>query len=220
MLIPNSYTRNGEAKYELQIRSFFVSTKTGKKTWDEPPSGACVIEYANEEVRRMAEAQKQDLECVHLPHNNNDSNAKDSKNHNRRMGNRIMKLIKRRNENGKGSDSDNGTNERRRVSVKKGSGMHNILNESQKFVNNDYDLECALANSMSESNDLERVLAKSLHDSCGKEKDEDEEELALATALSLSMKQLPLDDNVKEKNVASTGSSDAAEEHTCSSNII
>lgn len=211
MLIPNSYTRNSEAKYELQIRSFFVSTKTGKKTWDEPPSGAEVIEYANEEVRRMAEAQKQDLECVHVPNNSNcSSNTKDTKN--RRLGNRIMKLMKRRNKNGKDSDDDNETNDKMRVSVKKGSGMDEVLNGSQEFVSNDYDLECALANSMLESNDLERVLARSLHDSCGKQIDE-EEEIALATALSLSMKHLSLDDNVEEENIAIT-SSDAAEEHT------
>lgn len=54
--------RNG--KYHLQIRSFFESSNTGKKAWDEPPSGATNIIWASEEARNLAELQLKDVKII------------------------------------------------------------------------------------------------------------------------------------------------------------
>ena len=62
-LIITGATRNGEERYELQIRSFFESTLTGSRAWDEPPSGAHQIQYASAEAKEMAEAQMEDLQA-------------------------------------------------------------------------------------------------------------------------------------------------------------
>ena len=45
----------------LTIRSYFQNRRTGKKVWDEPPSGASKIVPASEEMRRMANIQLGDL---------------------------------------------------------------------------------------------------------------------------------------------------------------
>jgi hypothetical protein len=45
----------------LTIRSYFQNRRTGKKVWDEPPSGASKIVPASEEMRRMAAIQLDDL---------------------------------------------------------------------------------------------------------------------------------------------------------------
>ena len=60
MLDPSK--RNG--KYHLQIRSFFESSNTGKKAWDEPPSGATNIIWASEEARNLAELQLKDVKII------------------------------------------------------------------------------------------------------------------------------------------------------------
>ena len=179
MLIPNTYNRNGEAKYELQIRSFFVSINTGKKTWDEPPSGAERIEYATDEVREMAEAQKRDLECVDVLGEKNDSNKSDEKS--KRFGFRIKNFMNRRRlSNNEISDSAN-----RKVKVREGSEMDEILKGS--FHD---DFEKALANSLNEASDMDKALARSINDVQYRERQmEEDEELALAKALSLSMNQ-------------------------------
>ena len=56
--------RNGEETYELQIRSFFESSRTGARAWDEPPSGAHQIRYASTEARNMAQIQMDDLQAA------------------------------------------------------------------------------------------------------------------------------------------------------------
>eukprot|EP00536_Pseudo-nitzschia_multiseries_P010794 jgi/Psemu1/289290/fgenesh1_pg.342_\ len=45
----------------LTIRSYFQNQRTGKKVWDEPPSGASNIVPASEEMRRMADIQLSEL---------------------------------------------------------------------------------------------------------------------------------------------------------------
>jgi len=47
----------------LIIRSYFQNQRTGKKMWDEPPSGASNVVPASEEMRRMAEIQLDEV-CV------------------------------------------------------------------------------------------------------------------------------------------------------------
>lgn len=64
MLIPGGATRNGEETYELQIRSFFESTLSGTRAWDEPPSGAHTIQYASMDAKQMAQTQMDDLQAA------------------------------------------------------------------------------------------------------------------------------------------------------------
>lgn len=54
-------TSNGSDSSNLIIRSYFQNMRTGKKVWDEPPSGASNIVPASEEMRRMAEMQLGEL---------------------------------------------------------------------------------------------------------------------------------------------------------------
>ena len=178
MLIPNCFTKSGEPKYEIQIRSFFVSTKTGKKIWDEPPSGAEAIEYANEEVRRMAEAQKQDLECVTVPNGNGDKKEK------KKFGARVMSKLKGGSFRRKSGVSKNGANNNA-IQVKKNSQMSDFLQGSSLFSpefhhhnNPDSDFEIALAKSANEESNSIRT----------QQKRKEEEELAIAMAMSLSVK--------------------------------
>jgi hypothetical protein len=49
---------------QLEIRSFFESTTTKEKVWDEPPSGAVNIVWASDEAKEMAAAQILDLQIV------------------------------------------------------------------------------------------------------------------------------------------------------------
>jgi hypothetical protein len=173
MLIPNVYTKTGGAKYELQIRSFYESTMTGKKTWDEPPSGAESIEYANEEVRRMAELQKKSIESVHVYVPESSTGASTSVNPNgkgkknkegKRFGKRVMRLIRRkskkniddRNETFNCDNSNNDNNN------KKGEDDHNIDNNDDNDYNyNNNDDERKLPSHMKNSETENMLLQQS-----------------------------------------------------------
>lgn len=176
MLIPNCYTKTGEPKYELQIRSFFVSTKTGKKIWDEPPSGAEVIEYANEEIMRMAEAQKRDLECVSVQNGNGKKKEK------KKLGARVMSRLRRGSFKRKNKVSKNDVNSNA-VQLKKNSRISEILQESSREF---YD------NSNEPDANLQMALAKSASEECNEihtqRERREEEQLAVAMAMSLSVK--------------------------------
>jgi len=54
---------NGDGN-NLIIRSYYQNNRTGKKVWDEPPSGASKIVPASQEMRRMAELQLDELYVV------------------------------------------------------------------------------------------------------------------------------------------------------------
>ena len=46
-----------DASQRLQLRPYFQSRNTGKRVWDEPPSGASNIIYATPEARKMAQVR-------------------------------------------------------------------------------------------------------------------------------------------------------------------
>lgn len=158
--------------------------------------GADEIEYANEEVRRMAEAQKRDLESIAIPSDNmnddngNENNNKSNNKNNKTIGRKIKNMMQKRrtknnNSNSKSPDDDE-NKEPRRIHVKDASQMSQILNGSSDF---DSDLHCALVRSSNETSELDRVCAASLEEAkCNKKKMQEEEDLAVATALSLSLK--------------------------------
>jgi len=49
---------------KLVIRSYYQSSRSGKRVWDEPPSGASNIRPAPEEMRRMAKLQLTELQVA------------------------------------------------------------------------------------------------------------------------------------------------------------
>jgi hypothetical protein len=49
---------------QLMIRSYFQNKRSGKRVWDEPPSGASHVVAATEEMHRMASVQLQELQIV------------------------------------------------------------------------------------------------------------------------------------------------------------
>lgn len=59
----NNGNGNGDGS-NLIIRSYFQNQRTGKKVWDEPPSGASMTVSASEQMRRMAELQLDELHVV------------------------------------------------------------------------------------------------------------------------------------------------------------
>lgn len=65
IVIPeNTGAKRKEPRYELRIKSFFESTHTGKRSWDEPPSGATTIQYATDEERTRAKNDKEMLQTT------------------------------------------------------------------------------------------------------------------------------------------------------------
>ena len=49
---------------KLMIRSYYQNERSGKRVWDEPPSGASHIRHATEDMRRMAQVQLDELHVV------------------------------------------------------------------------------------------------------------------------------------------------------------
>ena len=59
---PRNYKKNNDGSGpSLVIRSYYQNTRTGKRVWDEPPSGATNIIPASEEMRKMATLQLNEL---------------------------------------------------------------------------------------------------------------------------------------------------------------
>ncbi len=176
MLVPNAYTRTGQAKYELQIRSFFESQLSGQKCWDEPPSGAESIQYANDEMRRMAEMQKNDLEGVNISQSNDDYSGDDhnhvsNRNSNNNLGNNgrgrklfgtKMKNLFHRRRREKNNDQDSAIGRGMRgVTIKEDSLISEFLNESK---DGDYNPN---------RNNFEYAIAQSLNDSSNNDNNND-----------------------------------------------
>jgi len=74
----NKGTKNKE-RYELHIKSFFESALTGKRSWDEPPSGATTIQYASDEDRRRAEEERATLQTTTRSYGCNDAQKETSR---------------------------------------------------------------------------------------------------------------------------------------------
>jgi hypothetical protein len=72
-----SATTDGRPK--LLVRSYYRSSRTHEKVWDEPPSGASRVEHATPEMRTKAELQLQELQLT-LEMIPDEEGAEDSKN--------------------------------------------------------------------------------------------------------------------------------------------
>lgn len=64
MLNMNPREKKKNNTYQLQVRSLFESKASGKKVWDEPPSGAKNVTWASDDVKLMAEVQMKDLKVL------------------------------------------------------------------------------------------------------------------------------------------------------------
>ena len=57
-------TTESRQPQQLMIRSYFENSRSGKRVWDEPPSGASHVRAATEEMHRMAQVQLQEMQIV------------------------------------------------------------------------------------------------------------------------------------------------------------
>ncbi|CAJ1969742.1 unnamed protein product [Cylindrotheca closterium] len=174
---------SNEEKGTLVIRSYYQNSRTNERVWDEPPSGATNIIPANEEVRRMANLQ---LEELHLVKKGGKNKKKDKK-----KGNFMGKLFGLPS----GNKKTDKKKEKRRIEYKPGSQMY------AKQAQNDTEdalMQQAIAASIAESNgetyvqpppqqqsslDDEMAMAQALSMSAA---EQEASENALAHALSLS----------------------------------
>jgi hypothetical protein len=141
--------------YQLQVRSFFESSTTQNKAWDEPPSGAKNIVWANEGMREMANVQLQDLSQVGKPSTSGDQNS-EKKKHKKGLWVRRLSLPFGKKTSGKNSKAEsNGIEQKDRpmYEYNKGSDTHQFVTfsgESKEATlsTNDINLQKALQVSM------------------------------------------------------------------------
>jgi len=141
--------------YQLQVRSFFESSTTHNKAWDEPPSGAKNIVWANEGMREMANVQLQDLSQVGRPTAINDQNSEKKKH---KKGSWVKRLPlpfgrKMSGKNSKAETNDKEKKDRPMYEYNKGSDTHQFVTfsgESKEATlsTNDINLQKALQVSM------------------------------------------------------------------------
>lgn len=128
-----STNTNERSSSKLVLRSYYQNQRTGKKVWDEPPSGASRIVPATEEMRRMAELQLDELYVPTSPSANNEDMANNSSKKNKGGG-----IFRRGNNtnctNGgtKGEKTSSGTsaNNSRRIRYKPNSNLLTMGNAS------------------------------------------------------------------------------------------
>eukprot|EP01083_Nonionella_stella_P274476 931741_1 len=137
--------------YQLQVRSFFESSATHNKAWDEPPSGAKNIVWANEGMREMANMQLKDLSQVGCSDQNSEK-----KKHKKRSWVRRLPLNFGKKTSGKNSKSENNGNEKKERPMYEyniGSDTHQFVTSSGEskgatLSTNDINLQKALQVSM------------------------------------------------------------------------
>jgi len=148
----------GSDSSNLIIRSYFQNMRTGKKVWDEPPSGASNILPASEEMRRMAEMQLGELYVKTTTradggsmNEGNDSTNKSSKKKSSSGG-----LFGRSNTTNGSNSGSKGENTQRRIRYKPDSALNTTgpASKSDRRSNeslNDRQLQEAIKRSMYES---------------------------------------------------------------------
>mmetsp|Transcript_17440 Transcript_17440/g.49270 ORF Transcript_17440/g.49270 Transcript_17440/m.49270 type:complete len:453 (-) Transcript_17440:76-1434(-) len=180
---------------KLIIRSFYQNTRTGKRVWDEPPSGASKIMPASDEMRRMAQIQLRDMQVVvhpvedAAPASASSSSAKDSKKNKRGFFGFRKKKDKKKPEK----------TEERVIQYKKGSQLRSNAGRPSQgartagdIEDDDFDMQAAIAQSIAESQGIPHSETAVIKEERSRRQHEaqfataDDEELAMAKALSLS----------------------------------
>ena len=175
----------------LTIRSYFQNRRTGKKVWDEPPSGASKIVPASEEMRRMADIQLDELYVatatigadntniggivegstgiddihsydVYGDNNNVDSNNTMNDNHNNKKKSFVNGLFRRKGaDKTKGDDKRDSANSSRQIRYKPGS---NLAMNGDAVRNNNTSSRRSSSNSNSSSNNRNTLNDRQLQE--------------------------------------------------------
>lgn len=176
---PSSKPKNSTSSAgKLIIRSYFQNNRSGKRVWDEPPSGASQILPATEEMRRMAEMQLAELHLVTgqtqsqlQTQSQTQSHSQDSEPRKRRSFFGF----------GKKKEKDKGHTTQTKIRYKPGSALLTIAPGNDRG-DSDAQLQEAIARSLAESQGIPyngNVATLPI----------DDDELAMAKALSLSAAQ-------------------------------
>lgn len=181
-----------EVQEKLQVRSYFQNLTTGKRVWDEPPSGASNIIPASEEMRRMAALQLDELYVATTGDGDggegsstNNTNANKSDNMKKKKpGLKSLFGMGRNKSTDSSSTSTNSNN--KKIQYKAGSSLL-VSGGSSGGV--DPHLQAAIAQSIAESQGIPSsaaarnngVAAAATH-----QQSEVDPDLAIAMALSLS----------------------------------
>lgn len=168
MVVPGNAGAKNKETYELHIKSFFESALTGKRSWDEPPSGATTISYASDEDHKKAEEERATLQMTTRSYGSNDVQKEPSRNFSRLN---VFRRWRRRKNKGSGN-SDGGitptANSDRRVT----NALTNASESNTNNLNLDEQNAIAMAQALSLSereieNDKERetMIQNVIHDS-------------------------------------------------------
>ena len=161
---------------KLVVRSFYQSKQTGRREWDEPPSGATHIRAATDEMRKMANLQLTEMQVVTgAIDNNNKVPASPNNNPKKKKGFSLNPFKK----NKKDKNNDK---ERRKIQYKSGS---QFAVKKHPGHGEDAQLQEAIAMSLAEARGEEYVPGAAAAGRSGID-DEDDDEIAMAKALSMS----------------------------------
>jgi hypothetical protein len=184
-----------ELQAKLQIRSYYENRTTGKRVWDEPPTGASHIIPATKEMHKMATIQLDELyiatEVDDIEDNDGggketeDNAAKETK-----KKNGFMKGLF----GGRKKNNDGDKKMTSKIRYKPDSKLMTTTTESSSNVRS------SSGKKSTTDRELQAAIERSIADSQGKpyneleEEEEDDEELAMAKALSLSASNDQIED--------------------------
>ena len=144
---------NGDGN-SLIVRSYFQNSRTGKKVWDEPPSGASRIVPATQDMRRMAELQLEEVyvatvstELVDTSGSTSSSNKSKSK---KALGGGLFRRLNSAATNSESSGSNRGSTSRR-IRYKPDSQLYPPRAAPGSHQNEDRQLREAIERSIAET---------------------------------------------------------------------
>ncbi|KAL3908448.1 MAG: hypothetical protein SGILL_008476 [Bacillariaceae sp.] len=183
-----------EIQEKLQVRSYFENLTTGKRVWDEPPSGASHIIPATEEMRRMATMQLDDLYVATMANGSGDNGSggdqnNDSKNKgsNKSDDKKKMGGIKSLFKFGKKDKDSNANPKETKIQYRPGSNLLATVSgengSGSRTQRTDRHLQAAIAQSLAESSG---VASGSSFQHQPDFSDHPDSDLAKAMALSLN----------------------------------
>lgn len=176
---------------KLVIRSYFKNSRTKKKVWDEPPTGASSIEPASPDKRTEAEGELKTLQAAMdgvsadaNPDNNNGGSENGGKKSKKSRG-FFGAFRKKGSKNGPGTTANAKTGG---MFSKRGSSSNNGKKADDFGVDGDEDIQRAISLSMGLQNDTVASSQQTAYNKYSKKKEwqEDQEALEMAKAISMS----------------------------------
>ena len=170
---PRNYKKNNDGSGpSLVIRSYYQNTRTGKRVWDEPPSGATNIIPASEEMRKMATLQLNELHVVETVDNSSKKGPEIEKKKTKGIFGMFQKKKK-----------DNSQNDGQRL-IQYRPGSKLVAKPRKGPSRNEIQLQEAIAASIAESRGETYVPVKRKNEYQGKMREEEEMEMAKALSMS------------------------------------